>query len=75
MVDFTKAGLLDVITFFENANLPGKEQVLESLRKRSEQATQDPRGAIAGMSADINNSGMVANQQMVDKVYNATKAA
>lgn len=75
LVDFTKAGLLDVITFFENANLPGKEQVLESLRKRSEQATQDPRGAIAGMSADINNSGMVANQQMVDKVYNATKAA
>jgi len=75
LVDFTKAGLLDVITFFENANLPGKEQILESLRRRSEQAAQDPRGAISGMSSDINNVGLGANQQMVDKVYNATKAA
>jgi hypothetical protein len=75
LVDFTKAGIIDVITFFENANLPGREQVLESLRKRSEQATTDPRGAIAGMSQDINGAGLGANQQVVDKVYNATKAA
>ena len=74
-MNFVDKGLIDLEMFLENTSLPFSNQLLESLRRRKEQASQDPRGAVAGLTSDVQAAGINPNQQVVDAVYQGTKAA
>ena len=73
--DFVDKGLIDLEMFLENTSLPFSNQLLESLRRRKEQAQTNPQEAIAGLSGDVQQAGLNPNQQVVNAVYDGTKAA
>jgi len=43
--------------------------------ERKEEAQTNPQGAVAGLTQDVVNAGVGGNQQVVNTMYNATKAA
>lgn len=76
LMSFVDKGLIDLEMFLENTSLPFSNQLLESLRRRKEEAAAgNPQGAVAGLTQDVANAGVGGNQQVVNTMYNATKAA
>jgi hypothetical protein len=72
---FVMKGIIDLRMFLENTTMPFKQNLLESLRKREEQAMMNPQAAVAGLTEDVKNAGVQGNQQLVDNTYNQMKAA
>ena len=75
LIDLLKSGLIDLKMFLEQTSLPFSNQMLESIRQREEQMNNNPQAAMAGLSQDMQKAGINPNQQVVDAVYNGTKAA
>jgi hypothetical protein len=51
--EFMVNGLIDFETYLTNTSLPYADSLLESVRKRKEQAQNDPNAAMAGLQADM----------------------
>ena len=68
-------GLIDLQMFLENSTLPFKQNLLDSLRKRQQQAMNDPQGAVQGLAQDVQQAGVGGNQQVAQKAYQSMKAA
>lgn len=75
LVKFVEGGLIDLTMFLENTSLPFSQGLLESLRKRQEQAKTDPRAAVAGAAQDVQNAGVGGDQKVINAVSQNLKAA
>jgi len=51
--EFLTNGFIDFKTYLQNTSLPFADTLLESVRKREEQAKTDPNGAMQGLRQDI----------------------
>lgn len=62
---FLEKGLIDLEMYLEQTTDPFASSMLESVRKRKEQAQQDPRAALAGLNGDVATmAGQVPPQQV-----------
>lgn len=75
LIQFVMKGIIDLQMFLENTTMPFKQNLLESLRKRQEQAMINPQAAVMGLAQDVQQMGIGGNQQMVNSTYNQMKQA
>ena len=66
-------GLIDLQIFLENTTMPYSQQMLESIRKRTEQAQSNPQAAVQGLAQDAQQAGVGGDQQVVDAVHQVIK--
>lgn len=65
---FLDKNLIDLKLYLENSSMPFSTSLLDSIRRREEQAQVDPRAALSGLEGDItklaqNGQQQVPNQQ------------
>ena len=70
---FVMKGLIDLEMFLENTTLPFSNQMLESLKRRKEQAVTDPYGAAAGIGADAQAAGVQGDPNVINAVSQGIK--
>lgn len=75
LLDLLKSQLINLEMFLENTSLPFSNQLLEYVRRAKEQAAENPQQAVNGLATGVQQAGLNPNQQVVDAVYNGTKAA
>jgi len=70
-----QGGMIDLELFLENTSTPFSSNLLESIRNRKREAETNPQAAVMGLSQDVQNAGVQANQQVVDQTYQGMKRA
>jgi hypothetical protein len=75
LTKFVEMGLIDLEMFLENTTMPFSSQMLESIRKRKEEAQTNPQGAVAGLTQDAQQAGVGGNPNVVNAVSQGIRAA
>jgi len=71
--NFVMKGLIDLEMWANSTSMPFAQNLLESLRKRKEQAQTDPQGAILGIGQDAQEAGVGGDQKVIQGVVNGLR--